>query len=76
MESVFIYWDNSNLFHEAQRLAAEREDGPDGRHRVRIDHERLFRLAHAGRLVQKAVTVGPVPPELRQLWNRMGGDGD
>ena len=21
MDSVFIYWDNSNIFHEAQRLA-------------------------------------------------------
>ena len=75
MESVFVYWDNSNLFHEAQRLAAEREDGPDARYRVRIDHERLFHLAHASRPVQKAVTVGPVLPELRQLWNRMEGSG-
>ena len=75
MESVFIYWDNANLFHEAQRLAAEREDGPDARYRVRIDHERLCHLAHAGRPVQKALAAGPVPPELRQLWNRLEGTG-
>ncbi len=75
MESVFIYWDNSNIFHEAQRLAAEREDGPDARYRVRIQFERLYRLAHADRPVQKALTAGSVPPEMRQLWNRIEGMG-
>ena len=34
VESVFIYWDNSNIFHEAQRLAPEHDDGPDARYRV------------------------------------------
>ena len=24
MDAVFIYWDNSNIFHEAQRLAEDR----------------------------------------------------
>ncbi len=24
MRNVFLYWDNSNIFHEAQRLAEER----------------------------------------------------
>ena len=23
MDRVFIYWDNSNIFHEAQRLAGQ-----------------------------------------------------
>ena len=27
MESVFVYWDNSNIFHEAQRFAIERREG-------------------------------------------------
>lgn len=26
-DKVFIYWDNSNIFHEAQRLADERDAG-------------------------------------------------
>lgn len=71
MDRVFIYWDNSNIFHEAQRLAEERAEGPDARHRVRIHFENTLRLAHADRPVEKAIAVGSVPPEMRQLWNRM-----
>ena len=68
--SVFIYWDNSNIFHEAQRLAPEHDDGPDARYRVRIHFENLLRLAHADRPVQRALAAGSVPPEMRQLWHR------
>ncbi len=53
MNRVFIYWDNSNIFLEAQRLAEERESGPDARYRVRINFANMFRLANAGRLVRK-----------------------
>ena len=73
MENVFIYWDNSNIFHEAQRLA-ERE-GHDARFRVRINFENLMRLAHADRKVAQALVTGSVPPEMRQLWNRMEAAG-
>ena len=36
MDEVFVYWDNSNIFHEAQQLADEevpdaRIDPPTGR---------------------------------------------
>ena len=75
MESIFVYWDNSNIFHEAQRLAVERDEGPDARYRVRIDFENLLRLAHADRQVKRASAVGSVPPEMRQLWNRMEAMG-
>ena len=75
MESVFVYWDNSNIFHETQRLAVERDEGPDARYRVRIDFENLLRLAHADRPVKRALAVGSVPPEMRQLWNRMEAMG-
>ena len=75
MERVFIYWDNSNIFHEAQRLAEELEYGPDARYRVRIHFENLLRLAHADRPLQKAFAAGSVPPEMRQLWNRMESQG-
>ena len=71
MDSVFIYWNNSNIFHEAQRLAEERDEGADARYRVRIHFDNLLRLAHADRPLAKALAAGSVPPEMRQLWNRM-----
>ena len=75
MDSVFIYWDNSNIFHEAQRIAEEEEEGPDARFRVRVHFENILRLAHADRPVEKALAAGSVPPEMRQLWNRMEAQG-
>ncbi len=75
MNRVFVYWDNSNIFHEAQRLAEERDEGPGARYRVRIHFENMLRLAHADRPLEKAVAVGSVPPEMRQLWNRMEAKG-
>lgn len=75
MDEVFIYWDNSNIFHEAQRLAEERGEGPDARYRVRINFDHILRLAHADRPLRKALAAGSVPPEMRQLWNRMESKG-
>ncbi len=75
MESCFLYWDNSNILHEAQRLAEQREAGPDARYRVRINFENIRRLTDAGRHVETAFLAGSVPPELRQLWNRLEADG-
>ena len=75
MEKVFVYWDNSNIFHEAQRLAEEIENSPDARFRVCINFDNLLRLAHADRPVEKALAAGSVPPEMQQLWNRMEGTG-
>ena len=75
MDRVFVYWDNSNIFHEAQRLAEEREGTPGARYLIRIHFENLLRLAEAGRPLAKAVAAGSVPPEMRQLWNRMENRG-
>ena len=75
MNEVFVYWDNSNIFHEAQRFAEERDEGPSARYRVRVNFDNLLRLAHAGRPLKKALAAGSVPPELRQLWNRMENQG-
>ncbi len=75
MDNVFIYWDNSNIFHEAQRLAEEREEGNGARYRVRINFDNMLRLAHADRHLQKALAAGSVPPEMRQLWNRIESMG-
>ena len=74
MERVFIYWDNSNIFHEAQRLAEEREGGL-ARYRVRIHFDNLLRLARADRPIERALAVGSIPPEMRQLWNRLESSG-
>ncbi len=75
MDSVFIYWDNSNIFHEVQRLAEERQEGPNARYRVRINFDNLLRLAHADRALERALAAGSVPPEMRHLWNRMEDKG-
>ena len=75
MDEIFVYWDNSNIFHEAQRLAEERDEGPDARYRVRIHFDNLLRLAHADRQLRKAFAAGSVPPEMRGLWNRMEARG-
>lgn len=75
MDNVFIYWDNSNIFHEAQRLADEREEGEGARYRVCINFENMLRLAYADRPLQKALAAGSVPPEMRHLWNRMERKG-
>lgn len=75
MDRVFIYWDNSNIFHEAQRLAEANEEGPQVRWRIRIHFENLLNLAQADRTIERALAVGSVPPEMRQLWNRLESTG-
>ena len=75
MEEVFVYWDNSNIFIEAQRIAEERNLHIDARYRVRINFDNILRLAHADRPLRKAIAAGSVPPEMRQLWNRMEHQG-
>ncbi len=73
-DRVFIYWDNSNLFIGARALASELE-GADAYYRVRLQFQKLLRLAHADRPVERAYAVGSVPPELRAVWNRLEGTG-
>ena len=75
MAGVFIYWDNSNIFHEAQRIAEEKDATPGARYLVRIHFDNLLQLAHADRPLTKAVAAGSVPPEMQQLWNRMENSG-
>lgn len=75
MDRVFIYWDNSNIFHEAQRLAAERSEGSQARYRIRVHFDNMLKLAHAERPIESALAVGSIPPELRQLWNRLESAG-
>ena len=75
MRKVFIYWDNSNIHHEAQRLTRELDSSAGAFHRVRIHFENLYELARAEREVAIAFAAGSVPPQLQQLWNRMENKG-
>ena len=75
MSRVFVYWDNSNIYHEAQRIAEERNGDVNARYRVRIHFENLLRLAHADRPLTKALAAGSIPPALSMLWNRLAKSG-
>ena len=74
MDKVFIYWDDSNIFISAQQVAVERE-GEAVRSRVCIHFRNLLELTRAGREIEHAVAVGSIPPELRQVWNRLENEG-
>ena len=71
MSGVFVYWDSSNIFHEAQRIAEERDATPGARYLVRIHFDNMLRLAQANRPLEKAMAAGSIPPEMQQLWNRL-----
>ena len=73
--NIFVYWDNSNIFHEAQRLAEEYNGSPDARFRVRINFNNLLNLATANRTLHSAFAAGSIPPELSSLWNRLENEG-
>ncbi len=76
MDSVFIYWDNSNIFHAAQSLAEERNGGAaDTHYRVRINFSNMLHLAHADRPIKKAIAAGSIPPSLQNLWHQMEDRG-
>ena len=75
MSGVFVYLDNSNIFHAAQDLAEERNGDLNARYRVRMNFENLLRLAHADRPLEKALAAGSIPPALINLWNRLAATG-
>ena len=71
-ERVFVYWDNSNIFHAAQHYTAKREEAfPDARNQMRINFDNLLRLAQADRTLMKAFIAGSVPPETNKLWQSL-----
>lgn len=75
MSGVFVYLDNSNIFHAAQDLAEERNGDMNARHRVRIHFDNLLRLARADRPLTKALAAGSIPPALSMLWNQLRRTG-
>ena len=73
-QTVHIFWDHSNLFHSAQDACDDCGGGglePGHRTDVRLDFQKLYDFAAAGRHVERAVAVGSVPPGLRELWTRL-----
>jgi hypothetical protein len=70
---VYLFWDNSNIFISAKNVGEDRE-GKTLREAVRIHFMNLYRLAVASRPVGKAVVVGSIPPEQREVWDRMKQD--
>lgn len=75
MKKVFIYWDNSNIFHSAQEVALTRNGEGGAYHRLRILFSNMYKLAAAGRTVKKAFAAGSIPPDMITLWNRLEGEG-
>lgn len=70
MKKVFVFWDNSNIFISAKTVASAKE-GTDASYRVRIQFDKLLKLATGEREVEFAVAVGSVPPQLRHVWNAL-----
>jgi hypothetical protein len=67
---VYIFWDNSNIYHPARYAAGKfRETAVE--YSVRIHFENLYGVARAGREVEAAYCVGSVPPELGQVWDKL-----
>ena len=73
-QPVYIFMDNSNIFIPAQEIAATREDASAARE-VRIQFDRLYELARAGRDVKSALCVGSVPPEMDAVWVKLRASG-
>ena len=68
--NVFIYWDNSNIFYEAQNVAEEVEgEVMDVRRRIRIDFHNLLYLARESRTLVRGVVAGSA------LWVAMEAEG-
>lgn len=75
MKKIFIYWDNSNIFHGCQYLTEELDLSPNARQRVRLHFKNLFELACADRKIERSFVAGSIPPEVRHLWNHLENMG-
>lgn len=75
MSGVFVHWDNSNIYHEAELIAEERDSSPGARYSVRVHFDNMLRLAHADRPLTKALAAGSIPPPMQQFWNWLENGG-
>ena len=71
---VHVFWDDSNIFIEGQRYAGQKEGYAFARS-LRIHFANMLQLATASRNVGTGVCVGTIPPELRELWDRLRATG-
>jgi len=72
--SIYVFWDNSNVFISAKEVAQTRESVFDAKN-IRISFRNLFDLARAGRPTTKAVAGGSVPPEMEEVWKYLAATG-
>ena len=75
---LYVYWDYSNIYIEAQNIAAATEKeryGDDVSYRLRLDFHNLMRLVRRDRAITKAVAAGSVPPEMREVWVQLEKEG-
>ena len=71
---VHIFWDHSNLFARAQDACDDRQGGgrdPGHRLDARLHFKKVLDFASAGRVIEKAVAVGSIPPGVVALWDRL-----
>jgi|SRR5579864_560275 len=67
---VLLFVDNSNIFIAAKTEAYHRE-GRAAKDQVRLEFGKMVELALVGRPLAKAFVVGSIPPEEREVWNRL-----
>jgi hypothetical protein len=67
---ILLFIDNSNIFISAKDQAFRRE-GRAAKDQVRLEFEQLLQLALVGRPLANAYVVGSIPPEQREIWNRL-----
>jgi hypothetical protein len=68
--SCAVFWDHSNVFIPAQKVAAQR-DGAVFARDVRIHFDHLYDLATAGRWVNTGVCVGSLKQQPQNFWDRL-----
>lgn len=73
MPNVYLFWDNSNIFHSAQNYCQTTREAAQSKG-LRISFEALHRLAVAGRTMKRGIAVGSLPPDLQELWSRLSKD--
>ncbi len=71
---IHVFWDDSNIFIEGRRCATQREGFAFARD-LRIHFDNLLQLATVLRPIGTGVCVGSIPPELRELWDRLRASG-
>ena len=75
VEAARRFGNDNHYLEYSEMLAREQPDVGRCARAVRINFENVFRLAQAGRTLGRAVAAGSIPPETRQLWNRMEAAG-